>query len=78
MYDLIAKKGNKEITLFKVKLCNFICISITFSKSAGITDAIRLGTKELPPIDPFHHIDSLIFEAEESNQLQSICNLTIE
>ena len=47
-------------------------------RAAGITDVIRLGTKELPPIDPFHDIDPLIFETEESNQLQSICNLSIE
>ena len=45
---------------------------------AGITDTFRLGTKQLPPIDPFHDINSLIFEAEESNQLQSICNWSIE
>ena len=47
-------------------------------RAAGITDAISFGSKELPPIDPFHDIDPLIFEAEESNQLQSICNLSIE
>lgn len=47
-------------------------------RSAGITDAIRLGTKELPPIDPFHDIDPLVFGGEKSNQLQSICNLSLE
>ena len=36
------------------------------------------AAKELPPIDPFHYIDPLIFEDEESTQLQSICNLSIE
>ena len=41
-----------------------------YGKWLELPIAIRLGTKELPPIGPFHDINSLIFEAEESNQLQ--------
>ena len=46
--------------------------------AAGITDAIRLGSKNLPAIDPFHDIDPFLDEnTAESQQLQTICGLTL-
>ena len=49
-------------------------------RAAGISDAIRLGSKGLPPIDPFQAIDPLLEKnaAEEYKQLQAICGLTID
>ena len=49
-------------------------------RAAGISDAIRLGNKGLPPIDPFQAIDPLLEKntAEEYKQLQAICGLTID
>ena len=48
-------------------------------RAAGITDAIRLGSKNLPPFDPFHEIDPLLDDnTTESQQLQAICGLTLE
>ena len=35
-------------------------------KAAEIIDAINLDTKNLPPIDPFHDIDPLLFEVKET------------
>ena len=47
-------------------------------RAAGITDAIYLGSKSLPAIDPFHDIDSLLNgSTAESQQLQAICGLTL-
>ena len=54
--------------------CFFFCW-----RAARITDAIRLGSKNLPPIDPFHDIDPLLDDnTTESQQLQAICGLTLE
>ena len=48
-------------------------------RAAGITGAICLGSKNLPPIDPFHEIDPLLDDnTTESQQLQAICGLTLE
>jgi hypothetical protein len=49
-------------------------------RAAGITDAIRLGSKNLPPIDPFHDIDPLLVDdnAVESQQLEAVCMMTLE
>ena len=46
-------------------------------RAAGITDAIRIGSKNLPAIDPFHDIDPLIDgNTAECQQLKAICGLT--
>lgn len=47
-------------------------------RAAGITDAINLRTKNLPPIYMLHDIDLLLFEVKETNILQSICRLSEE
>ena len=48
-------------------------------KAAEIFDAIRLGSKGLPPIDPFQPIDPLLEKnASEEYKLQAICGLTID
>ena len=48
-------------------------------RTAGITDAIRLGRKNLPLIDPFHEISPLLEEnAVENQQLQAVCAITSE
>lgn len=48
-------------------------------RAAGITDAIQLGSKNLPPIDPFQEIDPLCESSPvENQQLQSVCVLTLE
>ena len=49
-------------------------------RAAGISDAIRLGSKELPPIDPFQDIDPLLEKnaSKEHEQLQAICGLTLD
>ena len=50
-------------------------------KASGIQDTIKLGSKGLPPIDPFEDIDPLINEnqaANEGNQLQAIYALIYE
>ena len=39
---------------------------------AGITDAISLGTKNLPSINRFHGINPLVLEVEENNILQRV------
>ena len=43
-------------------------------KTSGISDAIRLGSKELPPIDPFQDIDLLLEKnaSKEHEQLQAL------
>ena len=47
-------------------------------RAAGINDAIRLGNKNFPAIDPFHDIDPLLDgNTTESQQLQAICGLTL-
>ena len=46
--------------------------------AAGITDAISLGSKNLPAIAPFHNINPLLDgNTAESHQLQLICGLTL-
>ena len=46
--------------------------------AAGITDAISLGSKNLPAIVPFHNINPLLDgNTAESHQLQLICGLTL-
>ena len=48
-------------------------------RAAGISDAIRLGTKNLPPIDPFHEIDPLLQNGlPEAQLVEAVCDLTIE
>ena len=43
---------------------------------AGIMDTIRLWS--IPSMDPFHIVDHQLFENDEGNQLQAICDLTLE
>ena len=46
--------------------------------AAGITDAISLGSKNLPAIAQFHNINPLLDgNTMESHQLQLICGLTL-
>ena len=47
-------------------------------RAAWSTDAISLGTKNLPPIDPFHDINPILFEMEQNNHLQPVCRLSEE
>ena len=50
-------------------------------RASYIQDAIKLGSKSLPPIDPFEDNYPLINDkkvANEANQLQAICVLTAE
>ena len=48
-------------------------------RAAGITDAIRLGSKSLPAVDLFHDIDPLLDgNTTESQLLQAIYGLTLE
>ena len=35
-------------------------------KAAGISDAAKLGSSRLPPIDPFHDIDSMLADESQS------------
>ena len=49
-------------------------------KAAGISDAVKLGSSKLPPIDPFHDIDPMLDdESESSNRhLLALCDVTAE
>ena len=49
-------------------------------RAAGISDAIRSGSNELPPIDSFQDIDPLLEKnaSKEHEQLQAICGLTLD
>ena len=46
-------------------------------KAAGISDAVKLGSSKLPPIDPFHEIDPMLGdESESSNRhLLALCDV---
>ena len=49
--------------------------------TSGVQNAIKLGSKGLPPIDTFENVGPLINENEasnEANQVQAICALTAE
>ena len=49
--------------------------------ASGVQDAMKVGSKGLPPIDPFEDIDPLIKDneaANEANQQQAICALTAD
>ena len=41
-------------------------------RASGITHATSLGTKNLPPVDPFHDNNPLHFEVKENNVLQRV------
>ena len=47
-------------------------------KATGASDAVKLGSSKLPPIDPFHDIDPMLSdESESSNQhLLALCDVT--
>ena len=47
-------------------------------EAAGIADAIRLGSKVLPSLDPFDDIDPLIDQFDVSIDINAVCNLTEE
>ena len=49
-------------------------------KAAGISDAVKLGSSKLLPIDPFHDIDPMLGdESESSNRhLLALCDVTAE
>ena len=49
-------------------------------QAAGIADAVQLGLKALPSLDPFHDIDPLIdgCQFDVSNDVNAVCNLTTE
>ena len=59
-----------------VDLCNYI---INGWKTAGIHDALQLGSSNLPNIDPFHDIDPLVEDGVpiETN-LEAVCQLEKE
>ena len=47
-------------------------------RAAGVTEAIRLDSKNLPAADPFYEIDPLLDgNTVESQQLQAISSLTL-
>ena len=49
-------------------------------KAAGISDAVKLGSSKLPPIDPFHDIDPMLGDESESinRHLLALCDVTAE
>ena len=50
-------------------------------KAAGITNAIRLGLNNLPSVDPFDEMDSMVQPSTASadqNQLVAISRITLE
>jgi len=49
-------------------------------QAAGIADAVWLGLKALPSLDPFHDIDPLIdgCQFDVSTDVNAVCNLTAE
>ena len=49
-------------------------------KTAGISDAVKLGSSKLAPIDPFHDIDPMLgHESESSNRnLLALCDVAVE
>ena len=49
-------------------------------KAAGISDAVKLDSSKLPPIDPFRDIDLILGdESESSNRhLLALCDVTVE
>ena len=62
--------------------CCSSCYQKTFHeclvRAAGISDAVKLGSSKLPPIDPFHEIDPMLGdESESSNRhLLALCDVT--
>ena len=50
-------------------------------KAAGIYDAIKVGSENMPPIDPLKDIDPLLNENSEPNDNQHllpVCDITVE
>ena len=49
-------------------------------KAAGISDAIKLSSSNLPPIDPFHDIDPMLGDKSDCNNrhLLALCDVTAE
>ena len=69
-----------------VELCNHMAtlkgkeIIDSERKAAGISDAVKLGSSKLPPIDPFHDIDPMLGDEKESinRHLLVLCDVTAE
>ena len=49
-------------------------------KAAGISDAVKLGSSKLPPIDLFHDIDLMLGDGSESSNrhLLALCDVTAQ
>ena len=49
-------------------------------KVTGISDAVKLGSSKLPPIDPFHEIDPMLGDESESSNchLLALCDVTTQ
>ena len=49
-------------------------------KGVGISDAVKLGSSKLPPIDPFHDIDPMLGDKSVSSNrhLLALCDITAE
>jgi hypothetical protein len=50
-------------------------------KSAGIFDALELGSSKMPSIDPFQDIDPMLsndVDQSDDNHLLAICDVTVE
>ena len=50
-------------------------------KSAGIFDALQLGSSKMPSIDPFQNIDPILsnnIEKSDDSHLLAICDVTAE
>ena len=49
-------------------------------KAAGISDAVKLGSSKLLPIDPFHDIDPMLGDESESSNhhLMALCDVTVQ
>ena len=47
-------------------------------RASGITDAIRMGKSNLPPIDHFHDLDLMLPSGEESHDSSSVIAISEE
>ena len=49
-------------------------------KAADVSDAVKLGSSKLPPINPFHDIDPMLGDESESinRHLLALCDVTTE
>ena len=47
-------------------------------RASGITDAIKMGKANFPPIDPFNDLDPLLLLTEETPEIDSVIAITEE